>query len=530
MKSRIIIGIAILALLVAVIVLALVFPGGSATPDKEIPGISTLDYIFTGHDDTLYLFSGDNISAISSGGHLVYNYTLPEGLGFCSRWFVVSLGDKAYLSRSGHPIACEDNGTLYVYLKPGNKGAVDGIASHDYNDTETSVGYGVGVLLAIGHSGRLLWSLNVTDLSVKFAYIHPSSDVSMYAHNGLVYVFHQYNESVISANGSVLWSIGDVSDPGSVDDSGNLYVVNAIRPWAGQTIPQPILSGSGVQWDYRIPGSVLDSYYPNGSLRWRQYSFDLARHQDNLDNLPLYNNGVVYMPSEKSLTAIASNGSRLWVKTFNSDDYNYSLFDIMKLYGYGLIYPSYDSKIVPSALLIDYGFRIYGLMPFDSQGNIYVEHPLAGISGVSSYSYLIEVSTDGREVSDRIIYASNYTMASNSMLLNVATPYYSYANIMGNIDNLTTGALSAYDPGTGALLWTFTVPVDKRGMVTIIASNLKNLIPADELNDIDSMSNFSYNQNSDVVPVVEGGVQSCDVSLGTASSTSASRRTTSSTR
>jgi hypothetical protein len=68
MRTRVLIGGAALALLVAVFALMLILTGDNATSARQIPGIGVPDYVITGSDDTLYLFSGNNVTAVASDG------------------------------------------------------------------------------------------------------------------------------------------------------------------------------------------------------------------------------------------------------------------------------------------------------------------------------------------------------------------------------------------------------------------------------------------------------------------------------
>ncbi len=84
---------------------------------------------------------------------------------------------------------------------------------------------------------------------------------SIQAANGRVYVFHDYQETVIDGNGSVLFTIANVSDPAAVDDRGYIYTVSPVKT-------DPVLEG-GV-YDYRIPSSIVNAYSPDGNLSWSQ--------------------------------------------------------------------------------------------------------------------------------------------------------------------------------------------------------------------------------------------------------------------
>ncbi len=70
--------------------------------------------------------------------------------------------------------------------------------------------------------------------------------------------------------------------------------MNAVRPSIGDDIPA---NGSNLIWIYlgiiAFPGSVVDSYSPNGSMNWRQYTIDLGQAaKSKSGTLPLYNDGI----------------------------------------------------------------------------------------------------------------------------------------------------------------------------------------------------------------------------------------------
>lgn len=90
----------LLFFLVGLLVLAICCPQKSGS--WEINGTGTIDYMTIGSDDTLYLFSGNNITAIGDDGQPAWTYTVPENLELLI-WI-----DPA-------PIMAEDSGHLYLY-------------------------------------------------------------------------------------------------------------------------------------------------------------------------------------------------------------------------------------------------------------------------------------------------------------------------------------------------------------------------------------------------------------------------------
>jgi DNA-binding MarR family transcriptional regulator len=504
MKSRVLAGIALLALIVAAVILFIILTAGNATSDREIPGIGSPDYMLTGSDGTLYLFSGNNISAIGSDGSLKYRFELPDGWSICARWLVYNSRNGGKSLTNGDLIASEDNGTLYVYLKPGDWKSNDELSREWqenpelYENNSTGFYYDQGKVLAIDRDGKEFWTANLGSLMMKNWPNNPLSDAYISARNGLAYIFHDYNETVICANGTVLWNVEDVSDPAAVDEIGNVYVMNAVCPSTLDVIPVQDPYHPDYSWDYRIPGSVVESYYPNGSLSWRQYTIDWTSRQSGSGTLPLYNNGIVYVPSDKSVTAISANGSKLWVKLFNKADYPFTPSDVANASFFGPVH-------VQPSMLEGGAFRIYERMPFDAQGNLFMQYPLDGLSGVTFYSYMIVVAPDGRELSSEKVRIWDYQIVGDGIAYKSEAAPVWQAIGDSQLDNLQPRILYAYDLVTGQLLWNYTMPVDRRITLTINASNNNSLIPQTEQMMLDNLANFSRNNN--VSQDISGGVR-----------------------
>ena len=195
-KDRFLIGIAAIVLIIAAFVLVVVLTGSDATSERQIPETGIPDYVLTGGDDTLYLFSGDNVTALASDGALKYRFTSPAGWDFCSRWHIESRSGDNVVNGGSTPIATENQGNLYVYLMPEN-------ACGTWTDGRSSSGYIDGILMAVGPDGKALWNVTMKSLAVTM-YGWPLqdeyatfSDAFLRAQGGRVYLFHGYNETII---------------------------------------------------------------------------------------------------------------------------------------------------------------------------------------------------------------------------------------------------------------------------------------------------------------------------------------------
>ncbi|WP_424358475.1 winged helix-turn-helix transcriptional regulator [Methanocella sp. MCL-LM] len=475
MKKYVAVGIAIIILLALSFLLLVLWTDGEDAAGREIPGIGTPDYIYTGDDDMLYLFSDRNITALSPDGSFRYRFTLPAGYSIYERWYFHSWWDYVYVRQSGQPIVSSSNGTLYVYLVPaGTETYKDG------NEGALTEYYGTGLLLSIGPDGRQEWSLPLDSLMVparKYQYIDAPlyqepprytiealSDAYISVSNGTLYVFHGYNESAIDANGTLLWTIGGVSDPAAVDEAGNVYVAGLSSLPGMVTDTQEAIVVWDVDFgkeDYRVPGMIVDSYYPNGTLRWRALTVDLVQRQPGSGPLLQYRNHTIYVPLEDAMMAIGENGSELWKKRFDRKDYLFVPEDSAHyIEEYGRYFETPEGG----------DFQIYLEMPFDREGNLYLKYATGGQYQIAYY--LIVISPGGEELSSRKISGrsfNGYVAVGDGILY--ATDVWPVPMIPGgpgsthdptpDLEDLRTQTLTAYDARTAEPIWNYTIPVDR---------------------------------------------------------------------
>jgi predicted DNA-binding transcriptional regulator len=148
-------------------------------------------------------------------------------------------------------------------------------------------------------------------------------------------------------------------------------------------------------------------------------------------------------------------------------------------------------------------FRIYAPMPFDSQGNLYVQYPLEN-SGYSRYSYIIVIAPNGSEISSKKVFTLNYQVVADGIAYKSEEDFTLPRAGSDQLDNLQPRTLSAFDLATGELLWNFTTPVDRRTTLTINASNYHALISSWEDEMLNSLSNNSRNNNES--QEISGGI------------------------
>ena len=464
------VGLAIVCLLAITILLLIYWTDGEGAAGKEIPGIGTPDYIYTGDDDTLYLFSGRNITALSPDGTLKYRYELPPDYSVGKRWYFDLSKDSVYVREIDQRIVSSANSTLYVYLVPTGTEIYE---DDGYNALALTEYYGTGLLLSIGPDGRQEWSLPLESLIVPDReYQYPDSPVSVgplnftiealsdayiSVCNGTLYVFHGYNVTAIDARGTPLWTIGDVTDPAVVDDAGNIYVVDV------SSLPDMVTdSGKPIvayymtfnRKDYRAPGMIVDSYYPNGTLRWRSLTVDLVQRQPGLGPLLQYHNHTIYVPLEDAVMAIADNGTVLWKTRFDRGNYPFLPEDLW-------YYTELSSKYIDAPKGGDFQFD--GDRPFDRDGNLYLKYYTD--EWYSGPYYTIVLAPNGTMASRIIVSArskvSGYTARDEVVYRLEATSTNGATAGQTTLSESTkTYTLAAYDGETEALLWKYTMPRD----------------------------------------------------------------------
>ena len=72
----------------------------------EMQGNGSVEFMLTGSDDTLYVFQGNNVTAIKNNGQVAWSLHVPD------EWKAVQRLANGY----PNPIAAEATGTLYLYL------------------------------------------------------------------------------------------------------------------------------------------------------------------------------------------------------------------------------------------------------------------------------------------------------------------------------------------------------------------------------------------------------------------------------
>lgn len=463
-KSMVFEGVAVILLILLSFLMLAMTLGGAA--EKQVPGVGELGHTLAGSGDTLYAFSGDRVSAIGKDGSLLWTYEAP------AQWLICDYGlyteqdpyTRQYVRSTGRQIVSECNGTLYIYLGPAGANASATVMD--------------GLLVAIS-GGKKLWELPFTSHIVVTPY-DLYSDAAVYAGGGRVYVFNDYNETVVDENGRILWTVGNVSSPAAIDERGFVYVVRSPGPAEGSLqYPYDVYVP-----DHRDPTTIIDAYYPNGTLYWESYTETPLVLQSLDGTLPLYDNGMVYAPMYNGITAFYPDGTAKWTKTYIGNDFSFDWpFDPdnlteeqqRDLKAFEQMYATADSK---NDLQMRNGIRLtlglYPSMPFDGKGNVFLQClSRVPVRADQSGMCLLTVGPDGREVSRNYQQPYLYAAAKDGIGYSTGTVVAKepepmmYGYRPHNITDLISGVLYATDVTTGKALWNYTFAATNATVVVL---------------------------------------------------------------
>lgn len=498
MRKSIVFTVTIIVLIILLSSAMLITVTGGSNADQLTPIPGEVDYALSGNNDMLYAGNDKAIYAIDGNGRLKYTFNVPENLAVCKRYGTVTLKESID-TISGSPIISSDSEFLYVYLRPDNSAMERAVPTESTYEKIVECR-----LIAVSSSGKIAWDLPVNDTMIRpvirntygkdpYAW---SSNAIIHSQNNRIYFFHEYNETVIDSDGSILWNLENISDPAAIDEDGFVYAAYAIRP--GNPDSYPLISKNATYEnekisDYRTPGGLVDAYYPNGTLYWRKFTGEPAIrqmiHTHGQYSLPLYNNGMVYVPIENGIMALNKNGSTAWIKRLNKENYALNVTDIRTS---GWVDPGLPDSIIEN--LIGPGeFRIFhdnpvsgNPIPFDDEGNLYLEYLnwYNHIGGSNAHIHLIVIDRDGNIISHRKISNSPITGTSGnteyvweSQLEPPKLTGTWYDREVEDINDLKTDTLIASDRKTGHILWNYTIPTDHRTTAVLNSSNIIDLVP-----------------------------------------------------
>ncbi len=413
----------------------------SKTNGWSINGVPPIIYIYIGDDDTLYAFMGHNgntIYSIDCNGKIKWNMTIPD------HWCVYNTFNRPssmYLNYTGDysihskKVVCASNdGILYLYIRE-NKTTYFNHDFYSYNyvplyNNSSNVEERV---IAISSHGKILWNM-----SISHEY-HPFDDINIIAKNDRIYVFDDYNETVLSNRGDILFKIQNISDPASIDENGNIYVVMSKNP---EILP----FFNGTLYDYKEPSNIISAYNQNGTLIWQKNISTLIYREESLrsmplqTNLPLYQNNTLYLSVKDGVVALNLDGSVKWLKNFSG--------------GY---------------------FRLFDLMPIDSNDNVYVR--CYDFNPNVNYSYIIALAPNGSIISRTLANSDGCYQGracANGGVLYLSS--YIPPEDGENFTALPSYMITAYDMIKGVTLWEYMIHPEDKFTTTISKSNIYDLM------------------------------------------------------
>ncbi|HEY3273884.1 MAG TPA: PQQ-binding-like beta-propeller repeat protein, partial [Methanocella sp.] len=454
----------LLVLLFLCAALYLMVAGGDLqTLDRwSLSAVSSTAYTFAGDGGYVYLFDGNVVYAVKDG-QLKWKYMVPPEWSVINDWNFNpkfygrdnygSISSQAGTYYTG-PVFSSSNDTLYLYAAPkANAGAVwsedDARAAwrDQWNASKS------GEMLIAVRDGHLIWKQQMPKGAHEYYYAGNSiyDDVSLYARDDRLYVFHGYNVTVLDGDGKLLYTVSNVSTPPALDEDGYLYTITTAMP----AFPDEAFRMANPA--YTEPSALVESYYPNGTLRWRTDIGKPAVRQ-NIDpsfglehrTLPLYGNGVLYVPFADGVVTLDCDGKVLRTNVMNRS------------------------------------ISLYEKMPFDSEGNVYLVDVKAGYLIRYPLTPALRDTVEQAIIADRKIYVAgkdgdvstvneSYEGGAPLAAAEGIAYYVTSAKYDANrpsMDSLLPLDVTALDLCSDTVLWTQPLPQGPVSSMTLNQSNL----------------------------------------------------------
>jgi len=387
----------------------------NATVEWDAASNGSVYYITACNDGTLRALVDGHVFGIDQRGNAIWRVDIPDKWWVGSRYFKPA-------------VAAGKDGSLYVYLRANvTRAAIENnlpyaypgdyyVDKDDQNkrlmDAYAGTDFAASLnetVLAIAPDGTILWNM---PLSTGLY------NAGIQVENDTIYVYHGFNETAVDKDGKVLWDVGDIGAAPAVDDAGYVYSVVPIR------YGEPggnILSG------------IVQAYYPNGTLYWRHDIGDTTYVQDGDSSMPLLDHDTLYVPLSDGVTAMGPDGTTKWTKHYNGTA------------------------------------TLFGLAPFDRDGNIYVRifDDTQGLNG----SRLSILKPDGSELA-LTDDTADYTAAGDGIGYEVeARP-----NASGQgIEDLGSAVMTARSLKDNRVLWSYNFTPGATNTAIVNETNLKSL-------------------------------------------------------
>jgi len=492
----------------------------------EIQGTGNADHLFVGSNNTLYAFSGNNITAIDSGGRRLWDLTVPDEWKVLNTWEVPRYSSAAngeWTLMASYPMVGEDDGWLYLLeVKNFSAGEIESMTNYTYSvvantfikkelslvkytryptepprvgtfapadhpcrviaiSPEGTVGweYPFAIDLSLENTGQWKWlDEQFYDYS-KFGDCHFLADpVSVDARDGRIYIYHDYTEDVLDSSGRLLFSLHNVSAPAAVDENGCIYTVRS-------GIPDAIMNRSALEDEGKIIGDISSYHYSDPPV-WasgQHYGEDVPRMFADPD----------YRIPSRTVDAYDRDGQLLWSTDMGERvTGNYVTpeawreYHTLPLYANGTLYlpvedgvaaVDKDGRIKWSRHLFPGQSNLFEMMPVDDAGNVYMD------TYMNSDTYVSVISPAGTDSHNAVILPVPTNSFTGPLASSKGTIYLLTLGEYNSL-NWTTkevaGALSgvrALDITSGAEKWNFTAPASDVNTVIINDENLDQIVP-----------------------------------------------------
>jgi alpha-tubulin suppressor-like RCC1 family protein/predicted transcriptional regulator len=406
-------------------------PGANSNPIEYMAAVN----------DMIYAFSLNGLTAIDGNASAKWNLSISGAWTYKNAYSLIATTASNTMDVSSVrtvPVFGSEDGYLYLY-------AFANVSDCTYNPIDDMVYLEhpeknvEKELIAVSPDGKVEWTRSfVNDIAARDA-----SHVE--AHGGRVYLYHGYNETVLDASGNLLFNLENIAEPVSVDEDGNMYAMPAVK----QTLPAMSMAMDRGYFDYRKPSNVVEKYGQNGTKVWQKslgenasISYFMPAVWNDRIGIPLYRNGMLYVPVDHGIIVLNKDGSVAWTKKF-SDDY-----------------------------------KIFNLMPIDSRGNIYLDYP--GHPTLDNDTILV-LNPDGIELcqfttKQHIRYAYDGILYEDGNFPKDIIDDFSGKDGI-NRNSLENATIQAYDMELGEYIWNFTTPVGQYRTVTVNRSNVLTIIP-----------------------------------------------------
>lgn len=406
-----------------------------------------------GGDGTVYLVSGNSpyavfdtntsISALASDGSLKWERPLSE------LYHAGYNGSDRYMAE----IMAADEDNCYILLSDYDA-AAGKPGPYCYSD----------VLAVVSSAGQLKWIFTISDHRPTISDTSPKADCIA----NRIYLNANITEYVLDKQGKVLSKV-DLAPAVAVGPDGNFYV----RKAASANIEVTPDGGLSAGWTH---SKVFQAYSPDGNLLWERNLSEYPVAFLEYTGTPILHNGMLYVVLEDGVIALGTDGKTKW-----------------------LWHPEKQVS------LTSYGMTLYGEMPFDAEGNVYLYTP--STSGGWSYSYKVYdfyvISPEGKLVRT---YTETEDKSKNVLARDGQIVYYTpdipadygMAIIPKTVESLTkldTISIHAYDTVKKQDLWSIRLPAGNTTTVTVTPENVEQLFPTIISNDIEITNRDNQGDN-----------------------------------